>query len=105
MANKSSQKHLSDRLIDSVKTAIDDAEDLLRQAASETGDRAVQLRDQAMERLDRTRSAIRDMQDVVVDKGRQAAHATDDYVHTNPWQAVTISAVAGLLIGLLIGRR
>ena len=35
----------------------------------------------------------------------QAAKATDEYVHDNPWQAVGIAAVAGVVLGLLISRR
>ena len=34
-----------------------------------------------------------------------AARATDDYVHDNPWQAIGIAGVTGLLLGLLISRR
>ena len=41
----------------------------------------------------------------IIDKTRQAARATDRYVHDNPWKAVGISACVGLVIGVLIVRR
>ena len=41
----------------------------------------------------------------IVQKGKLAARATDEYVHENPWRAVGIGAGVGLIIGLLIGRR
>jgi ElaB/YqjD/DUF883 family membrane-anchored ribosome-binding protein len=41
----------------------------------------------------------------VVDKGKQAARVTDEYVHDHPWRAVAVAAGIGLIIGLLIGRR
>jgi ElaB/YqjD/DUF883 family membrane-anchored ribosome-binding protein len=41
----------------------------------------------------------------VVEKAKAAAKATDGYVHDNPWKSVSIAAGAGLLIGLLLGRR
>lgn len=93
-----------DQFIDSVKESLDDAEKLLREAAGATGDKAHELREKAMESLRRSRVALYDAQDAVMAKGRQAARATDDYVHDNPWQAVGIAGLAGLLVGMLISR-
>ena len=94
-----------EKLIDSVKSSLNDAENLLREAAGTTGGKAAELRDRAMASLKRTREALYDAQDAVLEKGRRAARATDDYVHDNPWQAITIAGVTGLLLGLLISRR
>ncbi|ARP93982.1 DUF883 family protein [Bordetella genomosp. 13] len=94
-----------EKLIDSVKSSLTDAENLLREAAGSTGDKAAELRDRAMTSLKRTREALYDAQDAVMERGRRAARATDDYVHDNPWQAITIAGVTGLLLGLLISRR
>ena len=105
MAKKSESGQAQEKLIDSVKVALDDAEELLRKAAAETGERANELREEALESLKRTRLALYDVQDSVVEKGRQAVRVTDEYVHTNPWQAITVSAAAGLLLGLLVSRR
>lgn len=93
-----------DQFISSVKESLDDAEKLLREAADTTGEKANELREKAMESLRRTRVALYDAQDAVVAKGRQAARATDDYVHDNPWQAVGIAGLTGLLVGMLISR-
>lgn|SRR5690606_17974133 len=93
-----------DQFIDSVKTGLDDAEKLFREAADATGDKATELREKAMESLRRSRVALYDAQDAVLAKGRQAARATDDYVHDNPWQAVGLAGIAGLLVGMLISR-
>lgn len=105
MVTKNDTAKAQEKLVESVKVALDDAEELLRQAAGETGKRADELREQAMESLKRTRLALYDVQDSVLEKGRQAVRATDEYVHTNPWQAITVSAAAGLLLGLLVSRR
>ena len=43
--------------------------------------------------------------EVLLAKTKAAARATDEYVHESPWTAIGIAAGAGLLIGLLIGRR
>ena len=34
-----------------------------------------------------------------------AGHATDEFVHENPWKSVGIAAGVGLLLGLLVSRR
>jgi ElaB/YqjD/DUF883 family membrane-anchored ribosome-binding protein len=48
---------------------------------------------------------LHDAQDAVLEQGRRAVRATDDYVHDNPWQAVSVAGVVGLLLGVLISRR
>jgi ElaB/YqjD/DUF883 family membrane-anchored ribosome-binding protein len=44
-------------------------------------------------------------QEVVIDKAKIAAQATDDYVHANPWKAVGFAAAIGVIVGMLIARR
>lgn len=105
MATRKSEDVAKEKLIDSVKTSLNDAESLLREAAGSTGDKAAELRERAMNSLKRTREALYEAQDAVLERGRKAARATDDYVHDNPWQAIGIAGVTGLLLGLLISRR
>ncbi len=105
MARSKDLESKEDQFINSVKESLDDAEKLLREAADTTGDKANELREKAMESLRRTRVALYDAQDAVLAKGRQAARATDDYVHDNPWQAVGVAGLTGLLVGMLISRR
>jgi len=91
--------------LDSVKESLDDAENLLREAAASTGEKAAELRESALESLRRTRLALYDAQDAVVEQGRRAVRVTDEYVHDNPWQAICLAGAAGLLLGVLIARR
>lgn len=105
MATRKPTKSSEEQIIDSVKASLDDAEKLLREAAGATGDKAAELRESAMSSLRRTREALYDAQDTLLEGGRRAARATDDYVHDNPWQAMGIAGIAGLLIGALICRR
>jgi ElaB/YqjD/DUF883 family membrane-anchored ribosome-binding protein len=94
-----------DKLISSVKLSLNDAEALLREAAGATGERAAQLREQALASLKQTREALYDAQDEVLAQGRRAVRATDEYVHDNPWQAIGVAGMAGLLLGVLLSRR
>jgi len=105
MATKKSVQASEEEFIESVKESLDDAEKLLREAADATGDKAAELRESAMHSLKRTREALYDTQDALLERGRKAARVTDDYVHDNPWQAIGMAGLAGVLIGALICRR
>lgn len=94
-----------EKFIESVRQSLDDAEQLLREAAEATGDKAAELRESAMRSLDRTREGLTEAQDVLVEHSRRAARATDEYVHDNPWQAIGAAGLIGLLIGALMCRR
>ena len=95
----------SQDLITDVKSGLHNVEELLREAASSTGDKAVELRDSALSSLKRARETLMDVQDTVVERGRKVARATDDYVHDNPWRSLGVAVAAGIVIGLLINRR
>jgi len=88
-----------------IKNVIADAEELLKQAASSTGERAAELRETAVARLKQAREKAADVQVVVVEKGKKAVRATDDYVHEHPWTSIGIAAGVGVLVGLLINRK
>lgn len=105
MATRQNDQGNEEQFIDSVKTSLDDAEKLLREAAESTGDKAAELRENAMRSLRRTREALYDTQDALMERGRRAARVTDDYVHDNPWQAIGMAGLAGLVIGALMCRR
>jgi ElaB/YqjD/DUF883 family membrane-anchored ribosome-binding protein len=105
MATRQNDQANEEQFIDSVKSSLDDAEKLLREAAESTGDKAAELRDNAMRSLRRTREALYDTQDALMERGRRAARVTDDYVHDNPWQAIGMAGLAGLVIGALMCRR
>ncbi len=94
-----------EKLMTDIKTILLDAEDLLKQASTATGQQATELREKALAQLAQAKERAADIQVVVVEKGRMAARATDDYVHNHPWQATGIAAGIGILIGLLINRK
>lgn len=105
MATSKKVQAAEDTFIDEVRSSLDEAEKLLREAASASGDKATELRESALRSLRNTRDALHETQDAVVETGRRAAQATDHYVHDNPWQAIGVAGVMGLLLGVLISRR
>ena len=94
-----------EHLISDFKVVIADAEALIRATANQGGEAVVNLRAKAEESLAAAKVKLGEAQDALVEKGKIAAQATDDYVHEKPWHAVGIAAGVGLVVGLLIGRR
>ena len=48
---------------------------------------------------------LTDAEQALLKKSKLAAKATDEYVRDNPWQAVGVASVAGLVLDVLISRR
>lgn len=87
-----------------MKTLIKDAQELFREAAAATGETAEELRSKGLTMLESAMETAQNAQAIAIEKGKEVAARTDDYVHENPWRAVAISAGLGLLVGLVIGR-
>ncbi len=87
-----------------MKTLVSDAQELFREAATATGEKAEELRSKGLTMLEAAVESAQNAQAIAIEKGKEVAKRTDDYVHENPWRAVAISAGVGLLVGLVIGR-
>jgi len=94
-----------ERLVDDLAAVLAEAEEMLKRASVETGDKAKDLRSQVETQLLRAKLKLQEIEGEAIDHAKAAARATDDYVHDHPWQAIGIAAAAGLLIGLLMNRR
>jgi ElaB/YqjD/DUF883 family membrane-anchored ribosome-binding protein len=88
-----------------MRTLVQDAQTLFREATRSTGVKAEELRTRGLELLDAAMEKAQDAQVIALQKSKQAVQTTDRFVHENPWQAVALSAGAGLLVGLLIARK
>lgn len=95
----------NEKLMSDLRLVMADAQELLRSTASQAGEEAVSARAKLQESLRAARGHISDAEAAVVEKARQAAHATDEYVHENPWKSVGAGFSVGIIIGMLIGRR
>ena len=94
-----------EKLLTDTRLVIADAEELLRATAGQAGDKIVELRARAAERIAAMKVQLADAEAVMVEKAKQVGRATDDYVHKHPWRSVGVAAGIGLIVGLLIGRR
>lgn len=94
-----------EKLVDDFSTVISEAEELMRKAGTETGEKARDLRQQVEAKLLAAKLRLQELSSEATESAKAAARATDNYVHDNPWQAIGIAAVAGFLVGLLMNRR
>jgi ElaB/YqjD/DUF883 family membrane-anchored ribosome-binding protein len=94
-----------DKLIDDFAAVLAEAEEMLKRASAETGDKARDLRSQVETKLLHAKLRLQELEGEAVDRAKAAARATDDYVHENPWRAIGIAAAIGLVAGLLLNRR
>lgn len=94
-----------EKLIKDLHQGIADSEEMLKLTADEVSAGAVQLRARVRERMEQAKTELLHLQQVTVEKAKAAGHATDAFVHENPWRSVGIAAGVGLVIGMLISRR
>jgi ElaB/YqjD/DUF883 family membrane-anchored ribosome-binding protein len=94
-----------DKLMQDFRAVVADAEELLKATASQAGEKVAVARERIQDSLHHAKVKLAEAEDVIIQRSKQAARATDDFVHENPWQAVGAAAGVGLVIGLLIGRR
>lgn len=84
---------------------FDDVEELLGRVSNLDDSEISRLRNRVQSSLEHVKSAARDRMHAAVEGTRNAALATDEYVHRKPWVAIGATGVAGLLLGVLLRRK
>ena len=93
-----------EKITNDLKTLIHEAEDLLKTKGG-SEDTYHQARARVESALGAAREGFGKVEESVLARSRDVARSTDEYVHSHAWQSVGIGALAGLVIGLLAGRR
>jgi len=83
---------------------FDDVEELLSRVSSLDDKDISRLRARVESSIDHVKDSVRSTASTAIEGTRQAAQATDEYVHRKPWVAIGATAVIGLLVGALIRR-
>lgn len=94
-----------DKIVNDLKSLISDAEELLKLTADQQGGKLDDLRARINGRVAVAKDRLADAEAAIVNTGKKAVRATDDYVHENPWQSVGVAAGVAFLLGLLVSRR
>ena len=104
-ARSASNDVSKEKLVSDLKVVVADAEELLRATATQAGEKVSAARERIQASLATAKVKLTDAERALLEKSKLAAKATDEYVRENPWQAVGVAAVAGLVLGVLISRR
>jgi len=94
-----------ERLVDDLKMVIKDAEDLLRGTRQQAGEGYQAARGRLESTTGNARTGLSSLEENLPETAREAMETADQYVQSHPWQAVGAGALAGLIVGLLVGRR
>lgn len=93
-----------EKLMQDLRLVVADTEELLRATADQAGEKVSAARERIQEHLFSAKERLADAEAAMLEKGKAAARATDEYVHENPWRSVGIAAGVGLVVGMLISR-
>lgn len=92
-------------LMTDLQDVLADTEAMLKDVTAEGGEMAAALRERITANLKNVKAKLIETEQLVADKAKVAAKATDDYVHDNPWQSIGVAGAVGFLVGLLVSRR
>jgi ElaB/YqjD/DUF883 family membrane-anchored ribosome-binding protein len=88
-----------------IQNVVSDAQDLLKTVQDTGSEKMGEMRAKMQTQIDAARQTLVELQQSVQDGAKVAINSTDEYVRSNPWRAVGISAGIGALVGFLIARR
>ncbi len=92
----------AEKLAADLRLVISDAEALLR---ATVGDTAEAGRAKLHEGLEAAKLKLGPLAEEAAEHARDSVRAADGYVRAHPWNAVGIAVLAGIALGLLIGRK
>ena len=99
----------ADQLKDDLRHLSETIEELVNATAKDASGEMTDLRTRAERRLKDTRARLEARGERIYDETRDTissqADACDRYVHENPWTSIGIGAAAGMVVGMLLGRR
>ncbi|MBI4764855.1 MAG: DUF883 domain-containing protein [Deltaproteobacteria bacterium] len=90
------------KLMEDLKTVVNDAEGLLKKAASDqTREWISAVQSKAKKSLKAANDWLTEEEEAVAARTRSAAKATKDYVRANTWMVLGMAAITGLVVGIL----
>jgi ElaB/YqjD/DUF883 family membrane-anchored ribosome-binding protein len=93
------------KLMEDLKTVVNDAEGLLKKAASDqTREWIRAAQSKAKKSLRAANDWLTEEEEAAIARTRSAAKATEDYIHAITWMVLGMTAVAGLFVGILAVR-
>ncbi len=93
------------KLMGNLKSIIQDAEKVLENSTHHGSENFYKAKEKLESTLADAKFALREIEDVVITKAKNAAVCTAEYAKKHPWQTVGAVAVIGVMLGMLIARK
>ena len=94
-----------EKLIADMRVVLADTEQLMKAAIGQSGEKLAALQPRIEENLRNAKARLAQFEQLATERARAAAEATDDYAHEHPWKVAGFTALIGIAVGMLIGRR
>ncbi len=95
----------SEKLVADMRIVLADTEQLLKAVIGQSGEKLAALQPRIEESIRNAKVRLAEFEQAASEQVRAAAETTDAYAHEHPWKVAGISALLGVAVGLLIGRR
>ena len=96
------EKITKKKLMEDLKTVVNDAEELLKKAASDQPREWIaSVQTKVKQSLKAANDWLAEEEGAMTAKARATARATEDYVRANTWMVLGMAAMAGLVVGIL----
>jgi ElaB/YqjD/DUF883 family membrane-anchored ribosome-binding protein len=93
------------RMAVDLRSMINDSEDLLKAAATVSGESFAAARTKFEAKLKNAKATLAEASQPMLDGTKESAAVADAYVRANPWIAVGVAVAAGALLGFLAAKR
>jgi len=103
-AKKGASKVSSTKDRHHLQEVIAHAEELLESTAGELGEKAKEVRQQLVRKIEAAKERFQDFDDVK-EAAEEGMKEADRVIRKHPYESVGVALVAGLLIGALVNRR
>src|SRR5512141_2050556 len=94
-----------EKLVADMRAVLADSEQLLKAVVGQSTEKLAALQPRIEENLRNARARLEEFEQIAAARAREAAEATDAYAHDHPWKVAGFTALLGVAVGLLIGRR
>ena len=94
-----------DRVSEHLRTLADEAEALLKATARAGDEKFDATRARLQGEIAHLRTRLTEFETAAAARVKDAAHRSDQAIHTHPYAAMGAAAVVGLLLGTLLARR
>ena len=93
------------KLAETARSIVQDAEKMLDNSGTQGSENYKKAKEKLAETLKDVKYAVREWEEVVINKTKNAAICTAEYAREHPWQTAGVVCAIGILIGVLISRR